>query len=104
MAFPEYYWYMVVSKPCTLRTIYYPFDPRMSASWRVNLLLALNRLLLNREWILINVLKALASIISVWDLLVIFLIEIYAEIFSLVNKRNVPSFQCKMRLNRSIST
>jgi hypothetical protein len=28
MAFPEFYCYMVVSKLCTLRTLYYPFDPR----------------------------------------------------------------------------
>ena len=29
MAFPEFCWYTVVSKPCTLRTTYYPFGPRM---------------------------------------------------------------------------
>jgi hypothetical protein len=33
------------------------------ALWRVNLMLALNCSLLNREYILMNVLKALASII-----------------------------------------
>ena len=27
MAFPEFCWYTVVSKPCTLRTTYYPFGP-----------------------------------------------------------------------------
>jgi hypothetical protein len=35
----------------------------MSALWRLNLMLVLNRSLFNREYILINVLKALASII-----------------------------------------
>jgi hypothetical protein len=27
MAFPEFYRYTVVGKPCTLRTTYYPFGP-----------------------------------------------------------------------------
>jgi hypothetical protein len=35
----------------------------MSALWRVSLMLALNRSLLNREYVLINALKALVSIV-----------------------------------------
>jgi hypothetical protein len=42
----------------------------ISALWKVNLMLALNRSLLKREYILMNVLKALASIISVSDVAV----------------------------------
>jgi hypothetical protein len=36
--------------------------------WRVSLMLTLNRSLLNKEYILMNVLKALASIISMCNL------------------------------------
>jgi hypothetical protein len=36
----------------------------MSALWRVSLMLLLNRSLLNREYILINILKALASLVA----------------------------------------
>ena len=28
MAFPEFCWYTVISKPCTLRATYYPFGPQ----------------------------------------------------------------------------
>jgi hypothetical protein len=45
----------------------------MSALWRVSLILVLNRSILNREYILINVLKTLASIISICNLHVTFL-------------------------------
>jgi hypothetical protein len=48
----------------------------MIALWRVNLLLALDRSLLNREYILINILKALAAIISMCNLHVNFLLMI----------------------------
>jgi hypothetical protein len=41
----------------------------MRALWRVNLMLALNRSLSNREYTLINVLKALASIICMCNLM-----------------------------------
>jgi hypothetical protein len=44
----------------------------MSAFGRVSLMLVLNRTLLNREYMLINVLKALASIISICNLHVTF--------------------------------
>jgi hypothetical protein len=40
----------------------------ISASWKVNLMLALNHSLLNREETLIDVLKALALIISTYSL------------------------------------
>jgi hypothetical protein len=48
----------------------------MSALWRVSLLLVLSRSLLNREFILIYVLKALASIISLCNLHVTLLSKI----------------------------
>jgi hypothetical protein len=53
-------------------------------------MLALNRSLLNREYILINVLKALASIVSV------FIFEDY-----IIYKWNISSKQCKMRHRRT---
>jgi hypothetical protein len=46
-------------------------------------MLALNRLLLNREYILMNVLKALASIVSMRNLHVIFLSKITPRYFTL---------------------
>jgi hypothetical protein len=55
----------------------------MSALWRVSLLLVLNRLPFNREYILINVLKALASIISMCNLHVTFLSKITPRYFML---------------------
>jgi hypothetical protein len=44
--------------------------------WRVSLILVLNRSLLNREYILINILKVLASIISMCNLHETFLSKI----------------------------
>jgi hypothetical protein len=44
----------------------------MSAVWRVSLTLALNRSLLNRKYTLINALKALASVVFRFSLLVMF--------------------------------
>jgi hypothetical protein len=55
----------------------------MSALWRVSLMLVLNRSLLNREYILVNVLKALASIISTCNLHVTFLSKITSRYFTL---------------------
>jgi hypothetical protein len=54
----------------------------MSALWRVRLMLVLNLSLLNREYILINVLKALASIISMCNLHVTFLSKITLRYFT----------------------
>jgi hypothetical protein len=57
----------------------------MSALLRVSLMLVLNRSLFNREYILINVLKASASIISMYNVHVIFLskiIPIYYMLFT----------------------
>jgi hypothetical protein len=48
----------------------------MSVLWTVSLMLILNRVLLNREYALINALKTLASIISKCGLHVIFLSNI----------------------------
>jgi hypothetical protein len=47
-------------------------------------MLALNRLLLNREYVLINVQKALASIISLCNLHVTFLAKITPRYFALL--------------------
>jgi hypothetical protein len=55
----------------------------MSALWWVSLMLVLNRLLLNRQHVVINALKALASIISMCDLHVIFLSNITPRYFTL---------------------
>jgi hypothetical protein len=52
----------------------------MSALWRVSLMLVFNRSRLNREYILINVLKALASIISMCNFHVIFLSKLHQDI------------------------
>jgi hypothetical protein len=43
----------------------------MSSSWKVNLMIELNYLILNKEHTIIHILKALASIISMSDLYVI---------------------------------
>jgi hypothetical protein len=50
-----------------------------SALWRVNLILVLNLPLLNREYNIINVLKVLASILSVCSLNVILLSKMTAR-------------------------
>jgi hypothetical protein len=63
-------------------------------------MLALNRSLQNGVYILINVLRALASIISMCNLHVTFLSKI-PPIFYTIYKRNVSSIQCKMGLRRS---
>jgi hypothetical protein len=54
----------------------YVVIPLMSALWRVDIMLVLNRSLLNREYTLINLLKALASIISMCNLHVTLLSKI----------------------------
>jgi hypothetical protein len=48
----------------------------MSVLWRVSLILALNPSLLNREYALINALKALASVVFICSPHVIFLSNI----------------------------
>jgi hypothetical protein len=58
-------------------------------------MLALKRSPLNREWILINVLKTLASNISMCSLHVIILIEDYTEIFYMINKWDIPPFNIR---------
>jgi hypothetical protein len=60
-------------------------------------MLALNRSLLNREYILLNVLKALGSIVSKCGLHVILLSKNYTEMFYTIYKWNVPSFQGKKK-------
>jgi hypothetical protein len=72
----------------------------MRTLWRVKLILAPNRLILNREYTLINILKALASVNSVWSPYN-FLIEDYTEIYYTIYKWNVPSIQCRMGLRWS---
>jgi hypothetical protein len=44
----------------------------MSVLWRVSLMLVLHRLLLSRMYVVINALKILATIVSVFDLHVIY--------------------------------
>jgi hypothetical protein len=68
-----------------------------------DLILMLNRSRLNREYTLMNALKALASIISIWLSPCNFLIEDCTEIFYAIYKWNVPSIQCKKRLRWSNS-
>jgi hypothetical protein len=55
----------------------------MRTLWRVNLMLVLDHSLLNRGYILINVLKALASIVSMCSLHVIFLSKVTPKYFTL---------------------
>jgi hypothetical protein len=64
----------------------------------------INRSLSNREYILMNVLKALASIISMCNLHVILLSKITPRYFTLFAKWDNPSIQLKKRIMRSIST
>jgi hypothetical protein len=54
-------------------------------------MLAFNSLLLNGEYTLRNILKALASVISTWILQVI--LKYYTKIFYMFYKGNVQSFQ-----------
>jgi hypothetical protein len=69
-----------------------------------SLMLVLNRLLLNREYVVINALKALASIVSMCDLHVIFLSNITPRYFTLCSyKWDIPSIQRKKRLRWSNS-
>jgi hypothetical protein len=57
-------------------------------------MLVLNSLLLNREYVIINALKALVSIVSMCDVHVIFLSNI-SKIFYIIYKRDISSIQCK---------
>jgi hypothetical protein len=61
----------------------------MSAVWRVSLMLILNRLLLNGEYVVINALKTSVSIISVWSPCK-FLMEYYSKIFYIIYKWDIP--------------
>jgi hypothetical protein len=63
-------------------------------------MLVLNRSLLNREYNLINVVKALGSIIYMCNLNVNFLIKNYTGIFYAIYKWNISSIHCKMGLGR----
>jgi hypothetical protein len=58
----------------------------MSVVWRVNLMLALNRSLLSKEYTLMNVLKALALIIFMCSLHVILLLKITLRYFTWLTK------------------
>jgi hypothetical protein len=65
-------------------------------------MLALNRSLLNREYSLMNVLKALASIIFMCNFHVTFLSKITARyVFNAIYKWSISPIQCKMRQRRS---
>jgi hypothetical protein len=58
-------------------------------------MLVLNRSLLNREYILINVLKALASIISMFNFQVTFLWKITPRYFTLFTNGMIRSFSAR---------
>jgi hypothetical protein len=58
------------------------FTDMISVLWRVGLMLALSRSFLNGEYILINVLKALALVISMCSLRVILLLKITPRYFT----------------------
>jgi hypothetical protein len=60
----------------------YVITDLISALWRVNLTLVLNRSRLNREYVIINVLKALASSISMCSVHVILLLKIAPKYFT----------------------
>jgi hypothetical protein len=62
-------------------------------------MLVLNRSLLNKEYNVMNVLKALASAISMCNLHVILL----SKIFYTIDKWDITSIQRKRRIRRSIS-
>jgi hypothetical protein len=55
----------------------------MRALWKVNLVLVLNRSILNGRYILMNILKAFASIVSLCGLPVISLAKITPKCFTL---------------------
>jgi hypothetical protein len=58
-------------------------------------MLALKLSLSNRQKILINVRKALASVMSMCSL-----IDDYTQIFNMIDKGDILSIQCKMSLRR----
>jgi hypothetical protein len=64
-------------------------------------MLALNCSILNREYTVINALKALYSIISMYDLYVILISKITPRYIT--HKYNITSIQCKKGLRRSTS-
>jgi hypothetical protein len=68
----------------------------ISALWRVSLTLPLKRSLLNRKYILINVLKA-------WLQSFLCTVEAYTEIFYTFDEDGILSPQCKMSLRRTKS-
>jgi hypothetical protein len=59
-------------------------------------MLALNCSLFNSEETVINVLKTLASIISMYNLHIILFIEEYTEIFYMIREGDIPSVQSEM--------
>jgi hypothetical protein len=66
-------------------------------------MLALNRSLLNRKYTVINVLKALASIICMCNIHVTFFYQDYTKILYAIYKWNISSIHCKMR-HRQLTT
>jgi hypothetical protein len=69
------------------------------ALWMVNLMLTLNRSLLNREYNLMKVLKALSSIVSICNLRVILYQRLHLDIYT-IYKWNVTFIPCKKRIRR----
>jgi hypothetical protein len=67
----------------------------MSALWGVSLMLALNRSLLNREYVLIKAVKAFTSVVFKCYLHVIFLSNITPRYFTLFTKGMFRSFSVR---------
>jgi hypothetical protein len=66
----------------------------MRSLWRVNLMLVLSHSVLNRGYILMNVLKALASIVFMRSLRAIFLLKITLRYFMPFTNGMSSSVQC----------
>jgi hypothetical protein len=60
-------------------------------------MLALNRSLLNKNYILINFRKALTSIISIYNPY----LQYYTEVYYLIHEGKILSVQCEMNLRWS---
>jgi hypothetical protein len=71
----------------------------MSAFWRVSLMPGLNRLLLNRQYVLITTLKALAVIVLCVISMQLSYQILHQDILHYL-QWDVPSIQCKKRLRR----
>jgi hypothetical protein len=74
----------------------------MRASWKANLMLVLNRSLLNREYILMNVLKALALIVYMCGTHVMFLPKATPRYFILLTNGIFRPLNLRIRRSNSM--